>query len=73
MADIVEYNIEQFFVKNVCRYSRAELPVAAVGSIADAFSEIYIKVANAYGFSVSKILKEPIDALAEYHSMHTIE
>lgn len=73
LADIVEYNIEQFFVKNVCRYSHSEMPVAAVGSIADAYSDIYIKVANAHGFSVSKILKEPIDALAEYHSMHTIE
>lgn len=73
LADIVEYNIEQFFVKNVCRYSHSEMPVAAVGSIADAYSDIYIKVANAHGFSVSKILKEPIDALSEYHSMHTIE
>lgn len=73
LADIVEYNIEQFFVKNVCRYSHSEMPVAAVGSIADAYSDIYIKVANAHGFSVSKILKEPIDALAEYHSMHTIK
>jgi len=73
LADIVEYNIEQFFVKNVCRYSHSEMPVAAVGSIADAYSDIYIRVANAHGFSVSKILKEPIDALAEYHSMHTIK
>ncbi|MDD7318155.1 MAG: ATPase [Prevotella sp.] len=70
LYDIVKYNIEQFFVKNVCRYSCSGMPVAAVGSIADAYREVYVKVANAHGFDVTKILKEPINDLVAYHSEH---
>lgn len=70
LTDIVEYNFEQFFDKNVCRYSRCDLPVAAVGSIAYVYQEIFMNVASAKGFHVSKILKEPIDAIVDYHLCH---
>ncbi len=70
LTDIVEYNFEQFFDKNVCRYSRCDLPVAAVGSIAYVYQEIFMNVASAKGLHVSKILKEPIDAIVDYHLRH---
>ena len=70
LVDIVGYNFEQFFDKNVCRYSRCDLPVAAVGSIAYVYQEIFMNVASAKGFHVSKILKEPIDAIVDYHLCH---
>ncbi|RRD02207.1 ATPase [Prevotella sp. OH937_COT-195] len=67
LADIVEQNIEQFFVKNVSRYSRRDLSVAAVGGMAYVYQSIFKEVAADKGFNVSKILKEPIEALADYH------
>ncbi len=68
LVDIVEQNFEQFFVKNVRKYGRLDSPVAAVGSIAFAYSEIFNKVASRHGYQVTRVIKEPIDALVGYHS-----
>ena len=68
LVDIVEQNFEQFFVKNVRKYGRPDLPVAAVGSIAFAYSDIFNKVAARHGYQVTRVIKEPIDALVGYHA-----
>ena len=68
LVDIVEQNFEQFFVKNVRKYGRSDLPVAAVGSIASAYSDIFNKVAARHGYQVTRVIKEPIDALVGYHA-----
>ena len=68
LVDIVEQNFEQFFVKNVRKYGRSDLPVAAVGSIAFAYSDIFNKVAARHGYQVARVIKEPIDALVGYHA-----
>ena len=68
LVDIVEQNFEQFFVKNVRKYGRPDLPVAAVGSIAFAYSDIFNKVAACHGYQVTRVIKEPIDALVGYHA-----
>ena len=68
LVDIVEQNFEQFFVKNVRKYGRPDLPVAAVGSIASAYSDIFNKVATRHGYQVTRVIKEPIDALVGYHA-----
>ena len=68
LVDIVEQNFEQFFVKNVRKYGRLDLPVAAVGSIAFAYSDIFNKVAARHGYQVTRVIKEPIDALVGYHA-----
>ena len=65
---IIEQNFEQFFVKNVRKYGRPDLPVAAVGSIAFAYSDIFNKVAARHGYQVTRVIKEPIDALVGYHA-----
>ena len=69
LVDIVDQNFEQFFVKNVRKYGRQDLPVAAVGSIAFAYSDIFNKVAARHGYQVTIVIKEPIDALVGYHSI----
>lgn len=69
LVDIVEQNFEQFFVKNVRKYGRPDLPVAAVGSIAFAYSDIFNKVAARHGYQVTRVIKEPIDALVGYHAI----
>ena len=68
LVDIVDQNFEQFFVKNVRKYGRPDLPVAAVGSIAFAYSDIFNKVASRHGYQVTRDIKEPIDALVGYHA-----
>lgn len=68
LADIVEHNIDSFFIKNVCNYGRQDLPVGAVGSIAFAYSDIYNKVAVRHGYRVSTIIKEPIESLLDFHT-----
>lgn len=68
LVDIVEQNFEQFFVKNVRKYGRQDLSVAAVGSIAFAYSDIFNKVASRHGYQVTRVIKEPIDALVGYHA-----
>ena len=68
LVDIVDQNFEQFFVKNVRKYGRPDLPVAAVGSIAFAYSDIFNKVASRHGYQVTRVIKEPIDALVGYHA-----
>ena len=68
LVDIVEQNFDQFFVKNVHKYGRPDLPVAAVGSIASAYSDIFNKVAARHGYQVTRVIKEPIDALVGYHA-----
>ena len=68
LVDIVEQNFEQFFVKNVRKYGRLDLPVAAVGSIAFSYSDIFNKVATRHGYQVTRVIKEPIDALVGYHA-----
>ena len=68
LVDIVEQNFEHFFVKNVRKYGRPDLPVTAVGSIAFAYSDIFNKVASRHGYQVTRVIKEPIDALVGYHA-----
>ena len=68
LVDIVEQNFEQFFVKNVRKYGHSDLPVAAVGSIAFSYSDIFNKVATRHGYQVTRVIKEPIDALVGYHA-----
>ena len=68
LVNLVEQNFEQFFVKNVRKYGRPDLPVTAVGSIAFAYSDIFNKVASRHGYQVARVIKEPIDALVGYHA-----
>ena len=67
LSDIVEQNIERFFNKNVSKYECGDLPIAAVGSIAFIYKDLFNKVAGRHGYRVAKIIKDPIDSLVEYH------
>ena len=57
-----------FFERNVKPYhTSTEIPVNFVGSIASIFRTDLIKSANTFGFTVEKIIAEPIKDLANYH------
>lgn len=56
-----------FFVRNIRQYSRPELPVHFVGGIACQFEPHLRRAAALEGFTVGRIDKAPIGAMADYH------
>ena len=51
----------RFFVRNVAHYQRPDLPVSFVGSIAYYFAEELAEAAQATGYKIGRILREPLD------------
>ena len=43
------------------------LQLGIVGSVGYYFSDVFADVAKNYGFSISKILRHPVDGLKNYH------
>ncbi len=57
---LVEDCFRLFFRRNVAHYSRPDLPCSFVGSIAFHFSEQLRKAAEAEGYAIGTIIKEPL-------------
>lgn len=57
----------RFFERNVRAYQRTDLPVSFVGGIACAFAKELTVAANAAGFTMGNIMKQPMEGLVEYH------
>jgi glucosamine kinase len=67
-TDLIEYNFEQFFDKQICKYSNyREMQINCVGSVAYHYSEILKEVAAKKDISINKIIESPIDHLVNYH------
>lgn len=64
---LVVDNFRSFFLRNVIPYGSPHLDVGAVGSIAWYFSDELTEAAHAEGFTISRVLRSPIDGLAAYH------
>lgn len=64
---IVVDNFRNFFRRNVVQYSAASLPVGAVGSIAYFFRDELCEAASLEGFTLSRVLRSPMDGLVAYH------
>mgnify|MGYP006133582117 FL=1 len=65
---IVENSLDQFFEKNICKYSdyqRNELHL--VGSISFIYQDIIRKIATKYNVTIGKVIKAPIEELVSYH------
>ncbi len=45
-----------------------KLPLSFTGSVAFYFKDILKEVASEFDLKISKVLRTPIDALAEYHA-----
>lgn len=56
----------EFFVRNVAHYHRPDLPVNFIGSVATVFKPELGEAAHACGFSVGRILKNPLPELVNY-------
>lgn len=65
---LVKDSFIEFFQRNIRQYPRADrLPVHFSGSIAWHFSGILHEAARECGFSVGKILQDPMEGLVEFH------
>lgn len=67
VRDIVVDNFRNFFRRNVVQYKAASLPVGAVGSIAYFFRDELCEAASLEGFTLSRVLRSPMDGLVAYH------
>jgi len=71
ILNIVNQSFENFFKRNITQYPQNK-EVGFVGSVAHHFSSTLKKVANEQHFIISKIVKNPMNGLIEYHSTQTL-
>ncbi|MBP3227321.1 MAG: ATPase [Bacteroidaceae bacterium] len=68
VCDLLVTEFRRFFRHNIAAYSRPDLPVSFVGSVAHHFALELRAAARAEGFSVDRILQMPLPALSIYHN-----
>lgn len=69
LKDLVGLNFDNFFKKNILKYSSSSIrTISAVGGVAAAFEEQLRKSAGRFGYQVGRVLCSPIDGLIEYYS-----
>ena len=67
--DLVINSFREFFMNQVEQYTDYKtLPLSFTGSVAFYFKDILMEVAREHDLKIQKILRTPIDALAEYHA-----
>ena len=67
MKSMLTDALESFIVRNVKQYPYTTMPVSFTGSIAYYFSDILQELADKHNFTISKIEKDPLQGLVEYH------
>lgn len=68
MKNLVRQSFKDMFDNSIVRYPNyKEVPIGFIGSTGYYTKEILEEVAHSYGVSISKIIRNPMDALAEYH------
>lgn len=66
IEEIVEGEIEKFFINNLFSYHLNDIPVGFVGSIAFSFKDIVKKIAKKNFIIISNIIKAPMPELEKY-------
>lgn len=65
---LVKKNFHDFFTEQVTQYTNYKSqPLGVIGSVGFHFSNIFKEVSDEYGLKIKKMIKSPIDGLAEYH------
>lgn len=67
MNAMIYNNFDDFFKRNIVQYDYKSYSVNIVGSIAYYYEDFLKRAAKANGMTIGKILKDPIDALVDYH------
>ena len=64
---LLTHSFSSFFRRNVAAYNQRELSVGFVGGIAHQFEDELRQVAEAEGYKIGLILRDPIEAMAQFH------
>lgn len=67
MNALLKSSFEEFLKRNVAAYDFRRYPVNFAGSIAFVFRDQLSKCVGALGMRMGKVIKSPIDALADYY------
>ena len=68
VQELVKDCFSDFFERNILQYPVGNEKLGFVGSIAHYFEKELTEVAESYGFSISIILKQPMEGLNQYHT-----
>jgi glucosamine kinase len=69
IENIIEDGLNDFFFNHLCKYGEVwKMPVHFVGSVAYGFKDVLIQLCNSYEFELGKVIKNPMEGLAAYHS-----
>ncbi|MFN5421698.1 MAG: N-acetylglucosamine kinase [bacterium] len=70
IENIIEDGLGDFFNQHLETYAqRYALPVHFVGSIAFYYKDKIADLCRSYGYSIGKVIKQPMDGLVEYHKL----
>ncbi|MGE5521627.1 MAG: N-acetylglucosamine kinase [Candidatus Dadabacteria bacterium] len=68
VENIIEDGLNDFFFYHLCKYNEVwKYPVNFVGSVAYGFRDVIKELCSSYEFELGKIIKNPMDGLAQYH------
>lgn len=68
VENIIEDALNDFFFHHICKFRESwTLPVSFVGGIAFHFKDVIAELCDSYEFTLGRILKNPMEGLAEYH------
>ena len=69
IENIIEDGLNDFFFNHIDKYRESRtLPIHFVGSIAYGFKDVLSNLCNNYQLKFGKVIKNPIEGLAKYHS-----
>ncbi|MBX2925935.1 MAG: N-acetylglucosamine kinase [Chitinophagaceae bacterium] len=68
VENIIEDALNDFFFHHICKFRESwTMPVSFVGGIAFHFKDVVKELCNTYEFTLGRILKNPMEGLAQYH------
>lgn len=68
VENIIEDALNDFFFHHICKFRESwTMPVSFVGGIAFHFKDVIAELCDSYEFTLGRILKNPMEGLAEYH------
>ncbi len=69
IENIIEDGLNDFFFSHLCKYREIwTLPVNFTGGVAFGFKDVLQQLCDSYEFELGKIMKNPMEGLADYHS-----
>ena len=68
IKELVDGNFRSFINRCLKQYDTEGCPVGVVGGFAYALKDIFLRIASEEGIRISRIVKAPIDSLADYHA-----